>query len=258
VLLFGEGTKLSRYLTLQSKRYRATVRLGFATDTDDAQGTPLGEGAYQPGAVSAGALEAALEAERFRTLQVPPAVSAIKVAGQRAYRLSRAGHPPVLEPRAVSVEELRLLRFDGDQIELELHVSKGYFVRSLARDIGARLGFPAHLCALRRLASGTFGLDRAAAWPPEIAPPLQPVADAARQALPSMTLTAEGELFARQGKRLGLCHFTAAPADAESAGVPSAWFAPGGALVALGERRAEDEFAVLRGFQSETAPAGAT
>src|SRR5690606_17239434 len=112
-----------------------------------------------PGWLRAERLEAALEGERRRTLQEPPAVSAIKVDGQRAYRLARGGAAPALAPRPVEVRSLALLRHERDPegrdaLELELRVSKGYYVRAFARDLGAALGVPAHLSSLRRLSSG--------------------------------------------------------------------------------------------------------
>lgn len=248
VLLFGEGTKLSNYLTLQSKRYTARVKLGRSTTTDDACGEVLEERALPPGAVTQQALDAALAAERARREQVPPPVSAIKVAGERAHRLARAGRPPELEPRPVAVHELTLTAFDGEDIELQLHVSKGYFVRALARDLGQRLGYPAHLSALRRTASGAFDISEAQAWPAAEPLPLLPVAAAARRALPALELTGDGELRARQGKRLTAEHFVppAPPVDG-----PVAWFGCDGELVALGSREG-DEFVVLRGFVRRT------
>ncbi len=245
VLLFGEATKLSSYLTQQSKRYTARVRLGRSTTTDDAWGELLDERSVPPGAVSKAAVEAALAAERERSLQVPPPVSAIKVAGQRAHRLVRAGQGPELEPRRISVHGLALVAFDGAEIALELHVSKGYFVRALARDLGRFLGFPAHLTALQRTASGAFSLDEAAPWPPAQPLPLVPLAAAARRAMPALQLTQEGELRARQGKRLGQEHFESVPAETHSEA--TAWFGRDGELVALG-RRDGDELVVLRGF----------
>ncbi|HMJ14672.1 MAG TPA: tRNA pseudouridine(55) synthase TruB, partial [Polyangiaceae bacterium] len=148
VLVFGEATKLSGYLTQQSKRYSARVRLGRSTSTDDAWGEVVEERPI--GEVNRDALEATLAKERARTEQVPPPVSAIKVCGQRAYRLARAGREPELEARTVCIHSLELLGFDGETIELELHVSKGYYVRALARDLGQSLGLPAHLSGLRR------------------------------------------------------------------------------------------------------------
>ncbi|HEY6562355.1 MAG TPA: tRNA pseudouridine(55) synthase TruB [Polyangiaceae bacterium] len=245
VLLFGEATKLSNYLTLESKRYAARVQLGLSTTTDDAWGDVLEQRSWTEGAVTHERLEAALAAERARTAQIPPPVSAIKVAGQRAHKLVRAGQPPELEPRSVCVHELTLRGVQGAAIDLEAHVSKGYFVRALARDLGRHLGFPAHLSALRRIASGSFSIAEAHQWPPAEPLPLLSLASAARRALPALDLTDEGELRARQGKRLLAEHFGGG--ELTRASEPGAWFAPDGALVALGQREG-DEWVVLRGF----------
>ncbi len=165
LVLVGQACKLSGYLTASSKRYSAEITFGVGTDTLDADGKTTTEATLAPGEPSLAALEAALAAERLRSEQTPPAVSAIKVAGERAYALARKGAAPELAPRAVEVTELRLLELAGSVARCELLVSKGYYVRSLARDLGERLGFPAHLSALRRLASGSFGIEQAHAWP---------------------------------------------------------------------------------------------
>mgnify|MGYP001396284416 CR=1 FL=1 len=164
LVLVGEATKLSSWLTLASKRYQTRIRLGVASDTLDAQGT-LREVPYtQP---SEGQLRAALAAEKQRASQVPPSVSAIKVDGRRAYELTRKGEAPELSPREVSVQELELLSTTERELELRLTVSKGYYVRALARDLAQRLDTCGYLCELRRLASGPFGIAEAVAWSPE-------------------------------------------------------------------------------------------
>lgn len=245
VLLFGEATKLSNYLTQESKRYTARIQLGLSTTTDDAWGDALEQRPWTPEAVTRELLEAALAAERARTAQTPPPVSAIKVAGQRAHELVRAGQTPELEPRSVCVHELTLLNLEGAAIELEVHASKGYFVRALARDLGRHLGYPAHLSALRRTASGSFTIAEAQQWPALEPLPLLSLASAARRALPALDLTDEGELRARQGKRLLAEHFVGRELTRTSE--PGAWFGRDGALVALGQREG-DECVVLRGF----------
>ena len=252
LVLLGEATKLSAHLTLDDKRYLVQVELGTGTDTGDADGAVTTTVPLAPGWLSRPALERALDEERARVAQVPPAFSAIKVAGRAAHRLTRAGRPPELAPRPVSVRSLVLRAADDRSLDLELVVSKGYFVRSLARDLGQRLGVPAHVRALRRLASGPFTLDEALSWPP-VAPvtPLS-LADTARRALPTATLTAAGEALARQGRRLGREHFAFAPAADASASHPGivAWLCPRGELVALGRASGSGEYRVVRGFRS--------
>jgi tRNA pseudouridine55 synthase len=249
VLLFGEARKLSGYLTDETKRYRARVFLGRATDTDDAQGRTIAERAPGDSTCTAEELGLALSAERARALQTPPAVSAIKVQGERAHRLSRAGRAPVMGPRPVEVHELVLTSFDSSHVELELTVSKGYYVRSLARDLGIRLGIPAHLDELCRTASGSFELRDAVPWPLEAPAPLLAIEAVARRVLPGLELSAAAERDARQGKRLRSEHFSGG-AEHVTVGQPTAWYAPEGQLVAIGRRLDTEQFAVIRGFRS--------
>jgi tRNA pseudouridine55 synthase len=247
LLLFGEATKLSQFLTRDRKRYRATVCLGRATDTLDADGRTTEEAVVAPDQLSEPLISAALAAEKARRLQVPPAVSAIKVDGQRSYALARAGKAPELAEREVHVEHLLLLGRSEHELVLEVEASKGYYVRALARDLGAALGLPAHLSALRRLASGRFELSDAAPWPLDPAVPLLPTAEAARRALPVAVLNGNGERRARLGQALVLSDFDAPVQVPISETV--AWFGGSGELIALGEERSAGEFRVVRGFR---------
>ncbi|HYQ40599.1 MAG TPA: tRNA pseudouridine(55) synthase TruB [Polyangiaceae bacterium] len=247
LLLFGEATKLSQFLTRDRKRYRATVCLGRATDTLDADGQTTHEVAVDPRQLDDSAIQAALATERARRAQVPPAVSAIKVDGRRSYALARAGNAPELAERDVRVERLLLLERTERELVVEVEASKGYYVRALARDLGAALGLPAHLSALRRLASGRFELSDAAAWPLDPGLPLLPTSEAARRALTSGILNSTGERRARLGQTVELSDFieaTQAPLQETVA-----WFASSGELVALGEERNPGEFRVVRGFR---------
>jgi tRNA pseudouridine55 synthase len=248
LLLFGEATKLSNFLTRDNKRYLAEVRFGRATSTLDADGSTTEEAEVSAERLSEPGLSAALLAERERTRQVPPAVSAIKVAGRRAYALARAGTAPALAERDVKVEELRLLSRGASDALLELRVSKGYYVRALARDLGAALGLPAHLGSLRRLASGQFELSEACPWPPPADVRLIETADAARRTLPVVQLGESGQRRARLGQTLERADFQDRPELAP--GTTEAWFSAAGELVALGSERAPDEFRVVRGFRS--------
>jgi tRNA pseudouridine55 synthase len=159
VLLLGEATKLSDVATSEDKAYLAEVRFGRATDSHDAEGKTTEEQVLRPGGFDAAAIAAALEAERQRCEQVPPAVSALKVGGQRAYRLARDGRPPELEARPVRVRALTLIELGEDFARIELQVTKGYYVRAFARDLGHALGIPAHLSGLRRVQSGCFRIE---------------------------------------------------------------------------------------------------
>ena len=247
LLLFGEATKLSGFLTRDRKRYRATVCFGRATDTLDADGQTTDEAPVAPEQLSEAAIEAALVNERARRLQTPPAISAIKVDGRRSYALARAGNAPELAEREVQVAELVLVSRTEQALTVEVEASKGYYVRALARDLGASLGLPAHLSALRRLASGRFELSDAAPWPLNPDAPLVPTAEAARRALPSGILTELGERRARLGQTVEATDFIE-PAPAPLLETV-AWFAPSGQLVALGHERSAGEFRVVRGFR---------
>lgn len=243
LVLLGEGTKLAPYLTADDKRYRATVAFGRATDSGDAAGATIEEQDLAPGWLTADLLGGGLALERARTEQVPPVFSAIKVAGQRSHRLARRGEAPELPPRPVVVQSLAVVSQHADRVVLELCVSKGYYVRSLARDLGAALGVPAHLAALERTASGCFTIDEACAWPLSEPPAPLSVLAAASRALSTVTLTSTGLDKARKGQRLDLADFCTPPPSDDR---PTAWLfeehliAIGGAL--------ETQFAVRRGF----------
>src|SRR5690606_27846030 len=130
VLLFGEACKLSAYLTGQDKTYSAGVRFGSATDSLDADGRVTEERTLPAGWLARETLDRALAVERARTLQVPPAVSAISEGGRRAYQRVRAGETVELAPRPVRVARLELLEWSDAGVDVELEVSKGYYVRA--------------------------------------------------------------------------------------------------------------------------------
>lgn len=247
ILLLGEATKLASYLTLEDKEYLATVALGMGTDTLDALGTPTSEADLAHGWLSEAALERALGAERGRSLQVPPAFSAISVGGVRAYRSARRGEAVDLPARSVKVHSLAVVSHDDRRIVVRMKVSKGYYVRAFARDLAEALGVPGHLAALERLASGPFRIEMAVPWPPEEPPSPLPLAEAARIALPVGLLTDMGAHRAARGQSLGTEHFGELPPHPSE---PFAWFAPGGALVAVGRSTDPATFRVARGFRS--------
>jgi tRNA pseudouridine55 synthase len=243
VLLFGQALKLSAYLSAAAKCYRGVVSFGRSTDTLDALGRTLEERPLPDGEPSHEKLASALALERERTSQEPPVFSAIKVAGRRAHRATRQGDVVELEPRPVEVFSLELLEVQGSAVAIELAVSKGYYVRALARDLGARMGLPAHLAELRRTASGPFTLAEAVTWPAARAESLIPLEVAVARALPTARLAEQGVSRARLGQRLDAADFTLEPASA----AVSAWLGPAGELVALGEKDGA-RFRVVRGF----------
>ena len=155
----GEATKLAGLLTEGDKAYDAVVRLGVVTDTQDLTGTVL-ETKPVP-ALSTELLEAALERFRGTFSQLPPMYSAVKVKGKRLYERARAGESVERTPRQVTVYSLVLRDFSAAECTLSVRCSKGFFVRTLAEELGRALGCGGALKSLRRTASGHFGLDRA-------------------------------------------------------------------------------------------------
>lgn len=163
VVLVGPYARLEPYLAAADKRYRATIAFGEATDTLDADGEVTATAAVPSGLFDSDVAGTLLATFVGRSEQVPPAYSAIKVDGRVAHRAARAGEEIELPPRAIEVRSARLVAADAETRtwDVELHVSKGTYVRSLARDVGERAGTVAHLRALRRTASGPLDVRRA-------------------------------------------------------------------------------------------------
>ena len=169
----GEATKTVPALMDAPKSYRFAVRFGAATTTDDAEGEPVASSDTRP---DDAAIEAALPALTGEVMQVPPAFSAVKVAGRRAYAVARAGGEVALAARPLTVHALRLAdRPDADTAILEMTCGKGGYVRAVARDLGARLGCHGHALWLRRTATGP--------WTEADATPLGAVSEAALRPL---------------------------------------------------------------------------
>ena len=153
-IALGEATKTVPVVQAGSKLYRFTVRWGVATSTDDAEGAVVATSPQRP---TAAAIAAALPAFTGTIQQRPPAFSAIKVDGERAYDLARAGEAVTLAPRPVHIEALQLLAAGADTAELEMRCEKGTYVRALARDLAEALGTCGHVVRLHRAAVGPFG-----------------------------------------------------------------------------------------------------
>ncbi|WP_445158708.1 tRNA pseudouridine(55) synthase TruB [Halomonas sp. E14] len=153
----GEATKFSAHLLEADKVYRTRVQLGAVTDTGDAEGEVVERCAVPP--LTAADVEAVLERFRGEIEQVPPMYSALKHQGRKLYELAREGRTVERAARRVTVYDARLLAFEGDAFDLEVRVSKGTYIRTLAEDIGRTLGCGAHITALRRLATGPFGSE---------------------------------------------------------------------------------------------------
>ena len=159
VLCAGQATRLVEYLTGHDKRYTGVIRLGVTTATDDAEGELIAERPVP--VLTPGLLEAALETFRGLLMQVPPAHSALKVDGKRAYQLARAGNAPEMAARPVTIRALTAALITRDSIRMDVTCSAGTYIRSLARDLGEALGCGAHLSALRRESAGMFRVEDA-------------------------------------------------------------------------------------------------
>ncbi len=254
LLLLGieSSTRLLHHLVGLDKEYLATVRLGWATTTDDAEGEALP--AASPEAVAAvtrTAVESGM-AELTGTIdQVPSAVSAVKVDGRRAYQRVRDGEQVELAARTVTVSAFDLLDVrEGDgwlDLDVRVECSSGTYVRALARDLGAGLGVGGHLTALRRTRIGRFDVAEAGALEGlDVAGARLSPAEAARRVLPVVEIDADAVRDLRHGKRVD------APAVVRelAAGTPVAAVGPGDVLVAIVERRGP-QLKVITGFPAE-------
>jgi tRNA pseudouridine55 synthase len=232
VLVVGvdKATRLLGYLTLTEKEYAATIRLGQSTNTDDAEGEIIA--AASAADVSAETLAAELDRLTGEIMQVPPAVSAVKVGGQRAYKLTRAGAAPELAPRPVTVYEFTVtaIRLDGDLLDVDATVrcSSGTYIRALARDLGAALGTGGHLTRLRRTRVGGYRIE-AASTLEQLAERFDvlPLEEAAAAAFPRRDLNAD------EARRLATGGRLPAAGDAGPQDGPVAAYAPDGTLIAL-------------------------
>jgi tRNA pseudouridine55 synthase len=155
----GPATRVVEYLVAQPKLYAATLKLGEATDTYDSEGAVVATG--DPSGVSQEQIEALLPQFIGEIRQLPPMYSALKYQGQPLYRYARAGREAPREERTVAVYRLELRRFRPPRLELEMEVGRGAYVRTLAHDLGERLGCHAHLEALTRLRTGPFTVAEA-------------------------------------------------------------------------------------------------
>ncbi|EKY3119826.1 tRNA pseudouridine(55) synthase TruB [Cronobacter turicensis] len=153
----GEATKFSQYLLDSDKRYRVIARLGQRTDTSDADGTVVEE---RPVTFSEQELQDALESFRGDTMQVPTMFSALKYQGKPLYEYARQGIEVPREARPITVYELLFIRHEGDELELEVHCSKGTYIRTIIDDLGEKLGCGAHVIYLRRLAVSKYPVER--------------------------------------------------------------------------------------------------
>ena len=238
LLLLGvdSATRLLTYLVGLDKEYRATIRLGVATDTDDAEGEVIAT--RDASGVPDDAIEAGIAALRGPIQQVPSTFSAIKVDGRRAYDRARAGEEVALEARPVTIHafEVDAVRREAAVVDLDVRVvcSSGTYIRALARDLGAELGVGGHLTALRRTRVGPFEVTDAVELPdPRVdadaaAPALLDPAEVVARLFPVVRLDAAQTRDLAHGKRV---HLDAADAELAAA------LTPEGRLAALIELR---------------------
>ncbi|KGM02639.1 tRNA pseudouridine(55) synthase TruB [Cellulomonas cellasea] len=264
VVGIGRATRLLTYVVGADKEYRATVRLGVTTTTDDAEGETLA--VADASAVTRADLTGPVAALTGRIEQVPSSVSAIKVDGQRAYARVRAGEDVALAARPVTVSrfDVHEVRRAGERaaaggepvpagaldVDVTVVCSSGTYVRALARDLGAALGVGGHLTALRRTRVGGYDLagartlDDLLAWPEDVPLEVLALADAARATFPVRELTAPEAAALSYGKRIA-AQVAEGPADVARAAGPVAGISPEGTLVALLEERGEHAAPVL-------------
>ncbi|HUO83955.1 MAG TPA: tRNA pseudouridine(55) synthase TruB [Thermoanaerobaculia bacterium] len=161
VLCIGAATRLQAYLMGMDKNYEGTIQFGWATDTYDSAGTPASEPTEKN--VEDIDFESFLERFRGGIDQVPPAFSAKKLQGVRAYELARKGESPRLEPKRVTIHELEIVGVEGSRLRFSVQCSAGTYVRSIAHELGEAVAVPAHLSELRRTAVGHFEIGQALA-----------------------------------------------------------------------------------------------
>lgn len=245
VLVLGveRATRLLGHLLVTEKAYAATIRLGSATTTDDAEGevtstTPAGEVTEDRVLTALGGLVGEID-------QVPSAVSAIKVDGRRAYERVRAGEQVELPARRVRIDSIEVhgmhRREDLIDVEVSVRCTSGTYIRAIARDLGDRLGVGGHLTALRRTAVGPFDLGAARTLEQlQDGLAVVPIGDAARECFASYTLDEAQAGDVRFGRKLGLDLVQVTGQDTELTG-PVALFAPGGEFLALYEQAVTSE-----------------
>jgi tRNA pseudouridine55 synthase len=244
-LVLGKATRLAQFFSSAEKEYEAEIELGAATTTFDRGGEIVAtERARAVSELTASLVEEAVASFRGTYLQQPPAYSAKKIDGDRAYDLARSKTPVRLQPVEVTATALDILEWRGSVLRVRLVSSAGYYVRSLANDIGARLGTGAHLAALVRTRSGDFSISQAVGLDvldrrPQEAAARVILLENLLPSLPTMTLTAEGATLAARGGFLGPGHLAgAAGLSTLSKGSHVRLLHPDGHLVAIAQSRA--------------------
>ena len=248
-ICLGQATKLARFVTDADKGYRARVLLGVATDTLDADGRVTGvDDPERIRAIDETAFRGALDQFRGEITQTPPAYSAIKVDGERLYAKARRGETVEAPPRQVVIHALTLVEAAPPEFAVDVRCSKGTYIRTLAADVGARLGVGAHLVDLRRTAVGPHDVTDAVALETLVADPerivaehLLPLVEVAGQ-LPMVTVGPELAQDFRHGRRRPLPDGGCGPARLVD---------EAGTLIAIVHPRGQAPAEIIRGFAAE-------
>ncbi|HLR56522.1 MAG TPA: tRNA pseudouridine(55) synthase TruB [Actinomycetales bacterium] len=237
VLGVNRGTRFLHYLTGADKTYEATIRLGATTTTEDADGEIVARAGATN--ITVADLEAGIAALTGQVMQVPSAVSAIKVGGKRSYERVRAGEDVKLSPRPVMIVSFNLLSQRADQladgtavidVEVAVTCSSGTYVRALARDLGQYLRTGGHLTRLRRTRVGQYRIDQALSLQDlQTQPALLALAQAAQQLFPARNLSSAEAADLGYGK--WIAHRSEDPTGTEE--LPVAGYSPSGVLIAL-------------------------
>jgi len=217
IVLLGPAVRLSEYVSASDKRYQAILKLGSNTDTYDSEGDQLTQADLVPvEEITESHFEETLQGFVGEIEQVPPPFSAVKIKGRKAYEFAREGEEVDLEPRLISVYSLELLEWDSPEAVIDVYCSSGTYVRSLAYDLGKKLGTGAHLIGLRRTKSGRFTLRDAVplrklretfengTWYQYLIPAAEALSD-----WPAVDLTDEQIEAIRHGHRVPAAHKTA-------------------------------------------------
>jgi tRNA pseudouridine55 synthase len=226
VLGIDSSTRLLTYLVGLDKEYYATIRLGFATTTDDAEGEPTGSDT-DASDITTERIVAAIEPLTGAIEQVPSSVSAIKVAGRRSYDRVREGENVTLKARAVTVSAFEVLARRGAELDVRVECTSGTYIRALARDLGATLGVGGHLSALRRTRVGPFGISDAGQLGDELMQSMLTPASVAQRLFASVAVSTDEILALSQGKKIRLDEV------ADDSAAPVAAIGPDGRLVGL-------------------------
>ena len=243
-LVVGKATRLAQFFASADKEYAARIRLGWSTDTYDGTGEPTSAPVRPEDLPARETIGAALAAFAGTHDQVPPSFSAKKSGGTPAYEMARRGQTVQIPAASVTAHALDLMSVDGEWVDVRVHCSAGYYVRSLAHDLGRALGVGAHLAELRRTRSGAFDLSQSVALEPILRDPmvglerLVPLERLLPQ-MPAVVVTGEGVEWIRHGRALGPGQIAGNPAAAGSGEDRVRLMGPDGQLLAVATRRAD-------------------